>query len=315
MALGAASFLGGVVIFFTALVTATIDPIIITVSFKSPSQYLSLIIDQGSHFFYKTNGSEFFIRGVTYQPPSNSTPVDPLAVSLTCMRDIQFLSQLTTNAIRVSYIDPTQDHTACMTALASAGIYVLIDLPGEVTINSKNPEWNLDIYTSWIQKIDAMAGYTNVLGFFAGNNLITNSSTSPAAAFVKAAIRDLKSYMITKNYRSIPIGYEMSASDNYDVMSFYMTCSNSSEAIDFLGISDFNWCSNSTVTTSGYGVILKEYASYPVPVFFADYGCKDAIGTPRDFDEVAYIYGAQMTNIVSGGIVFEYFEDNQDKGN
>ncbi|KUJ13897.1 uncharacterized protein LY89DRAFT_149451 [Mollisia scopiformis] len=298
MALGLRSLLGGVVIFLAALVSATVDPVVI----------------KGSHFFYQTNGSEFFIRGITYQPPSNSTPIDPLSVSLNCMRDIQFLSDLTTNVIRVSYIDSASDHSACMTALQTAGIYVLVDLPGTATINSTNPEWNLDIYGAWVQTIDAMAGFTNVLGFFAGDNVVTNSSNSPAAAFVKAAVRDLKSYIATKGYRPIPVGYEMSASDNYDVASLYMTCTNSSQSIDFLGISDFNWCTNNTYVNSGYENIINQYATYTVPVFFAEYGCKDVATVPREFDEVAYIYGTQMTNVISGGIVYEYFQDDENKG-
>ena len=105
------------------------------------------------------------------------------------------------------------------------------------------------------------------------------------AAFVKAAVRDLKSYIASKSYRSIPVGYEMSASDNYDVASMYMTCSNSSDSIDFLGISDFSWCVNNTFLSSGYEAIINLYGSYPVPVFFSQYGCKDVASVPREFGE------------------------------
>ena len=106
-----------------------------------------------------------------------------------------------------------------MTALSKAGIYVLVDLPGSNAWNVTNPEWNLDIYNSWTQKIDAVAGHDNVLGFFAGNNIVTNSSNSPAAAFVKAAVRDLKSYITGKYNRTIPVGYEMNVLENYYVVS------------------------------------------------------------------------------------------------
>jgi hypothetical protein len=200
-----------------------------------------------------------------------------------------------------------------MTALQDAGIYVLVDLPDTVSINSTNPEWNLDIYNSWVQRIDAIAGHSNVLGFFAGNNIVTNSSSSAAAAFVKAAVRDLKAYIKSKYSRAIPVGYELSIVDNYDIMSSYMTCSNTSAAIDFLGISDFDSCSNDT--SSSFDLISHEYASYSVPVFFAEYGCKDATSNARSFEEVGYIYGNPMTNIISGGIVFEYFQDEEDNGN
>lgn len=272
---------------------------------------------QGSHFFYQTNGSEFIIRGVTYQPSNSSAneqadPLGNLAASVSdCMRDIPLLTQLTTNVIRVSYIDPTQDHTSCMDQLQQAGIYVLVDLPTNLTINSTDPTWNLDIYNSWTQRIDALAKFNNTLGFFAGNDIVTNSSNSAAAAFVKAAVRDLKAYMISSNYRKIPIGYEINATEYYDSVPLYMTCGgNASAAIDFLGISDFNLCSNNT--SSSFETLTAFYGSYPAPVFLADYGCRDAAGEPRQFEEVQYIYG---NNVTSGGIVYEYFPDDENYGN
>jgi hypothetical protein len=230
------------------------------------------------------------------------------------MRDIPYLTELTTNVIRVSYIDPTQDHGSCMAQLQQAGIYVLVDLPTNLTINSTNPTWNLDLYNSWTQRIDAFAKFNNVLGFFAGKDVVTDSSNSPAAAFVKAAVRDLKAYMSSRKYRTIPVGYEINAADNYDSVPSYMTCGgNASATIDFLGISDFNLCSNNT--SSSFDLIMELYGSYPVPVFFADYGCRDAAGNPRQFEEVQYIYGNPMANVTSGGIVYEYFPDDENYGN
>lgn len=38
------------------------------------------------------------------------------------------MQTLTANAIRVYHVDPSGDHTDCMTAFADAGIYVLLDL-------------------------------------------------------------------------------------------------------------------------------------------------------------------------------------------
>jgi hypothetical protein len=318
MAARLGSLLVWVAIFFAALAAADVDPVVIRVSLKSlltSSTVLTAI--QGSHFFYQTNGSEFFIRGVTYQPSNTSAneQADPLGSLATsdCMRDIPYLTELTTNVIRVSYIDPTQDHGSCMAQLQQAGIYVLVDLPTNLTINSTNPTWNLDIYNSWSQRIDAFAKFNNVLGFFAGKDIVTNSSNSPAAAFVKAAVRDLKAYMISSDYRNIPVGYEINFADNYESVPSYMTCGgNASAAIDFLGISDFNLCSNNT--SSSFDLVMELYGSYPVPVFFADYGCRDAAGDPRQFEEVQYIYGNPMANVTSGGIVYEYFPDDENYG-
>jgi 1,3-beta-glucanosyltransferase GAS1 len=226
------------------------------------------------------------------------------------MRDISYLTQLSTNVIRVSYIDPQQDHTDCMAALLIAGIYVLVDLPS--VEHDGTYDWNLDIYNSCTQIIDAVAGHNNVLGFFAGNSIVANVSESPGAAFVKAAVRDLKAYIHSKYSRNIPVGYEVNAADGYGVVSTYMACNNNGSAIDFLGISEFDLClSNST---QDFSTIAGEYSNYPVPIFFADYGCREAPGSARLFQEVQTIYGNSMTNILSGGIVYEYFQDDGGNG-
>jgi hypothetical protein len=116
--------------------------------------------------------------------------------------------------------------------------------------------------------------------------------------------------MISKNYRKIPVGYEINAADYYNSMPSYMTCGgNASAAIDFLGISDFNLCSN--YTSASFDSVMDSYGSYPVPIFFVDYGCRDAAGDPRQFEEVQYIYG---NNVTSGGIVYEYFPDDENYG-
>lgn len=114
------------------------------------------IVIKGSKFFYKTNGTQFFMRGVAYQQDINSNTSqtdtsikysDPLTDTTACKRDIEFLSELKTNTIRVYAINPDEDHDECMNALADAGIYVVADLsePG-LSINRDNPEWNTPLY-------------------------------------------------------------------------------------------------------------------------------------------------------------------------
>jgi hypothetical protein len=38
------------------------------------------------------------------------------------------MATLGANAIRVYHVDPTGDHSGCMSAFASAGIYLIVDL-------------------------------------------------------------------------------------------------------------------------------------------------------------------------------------------
>ncbi len=89
---------------------------------------------QGTKFFYK-NGTQFFIKGVAYQQDigvagatTSTTFTDPLKDSTICQRDIKYLKMLETNTIRTYAIDPTVDHSQCMSLLADAGIYGISDL-------------------------------------------------------------------------------------------------------------------------------------------------------------------------------------------
>lgn len=242
---------------------------------------------------------------------------DPLADGPGCQRDIPFLQKLKTNVVRVYEIDPTQDHSVCMDALDAAGIYVLVDLSNSsVSIKQDAPNWNLELYTLYASVIDSMQTYDNVLGFFAGDDVIANATSSNSAAFVKAAVRDMKSYILAQGYRTMGIGY--AADDDPSTLSNvedYLNCGDSASSIDFLGLNIYTWCGDSSYTESGYSDLTKSLLNYSLPVFFAEYGCNTAGGgAARKFTEVQTLYGTDMTGVFSGGIVFEYFEDTSDFG-
>lgn len=286
-------------LFATAL--ADVDPIVI----------------KGSKFFYKTNGTQFFMRGVAYQQEINSNTsqtttikyTDPLADTTSCKRDIENLKKIRTNTIRVYAINPEENHDDCMKALADAGIYVVADLsePG-LSINRDDPEWNVPLFTRYTKVIDVMAKYTNTLGFFAGNEVSNQKNNTYASAFVKAAVRDSKAYIKSKNYRSIGVGY--ATNDDADIrenLASYFDCGKTEEAIDFWGYNIYSWCGDSSFKESGFDVRTKEFEKYNVPVFFAEYGCNTP--RPRLFTEVGALYGKEMTGVWSGGIVYMYFEE------
>lgn len=302
----AATALAGAALFVSS-VAADVDPIVI----------------KGSHFFYKTNGSEFFIKGVAYQQEAtpggtSSTSLnikDPLADEASCARDVPLLTQLGTNVIRVYAIDPTADHSKCMALLQNAGIYVLQDLSSpKHSINRDSPEWTTDLFASYAAVIDAMAPYTNTLGFFAGNEVSNQVNNTAASAFVKAAVRDSKAYIKTKGYRTIGVGY--ATNDDAAIradLSDYFNCGAADSAIDFWGYNIYSWCGDSSFTKSGYDQRTLEFANYSVPAFFAEYGCNVA-SDGRLFTEVQAIYGPQMTNVWSGGIVYMYFQEANNYG-
>ncbi|KAF7906576.1 hypothetical protein EAF00_000855 [Botryotinia globosa] len=73
------------------------------------SQALNSITIKGSKSFY-SNGTQFFLRGVTY----GSDSLDILADREACERDIKALVSLGINVLHAYGIDPSQDHGECM---------------------------------------------------------------------------------------------------------------------------------------------------------------------------------------------------------
>ncbi|KAI9707244.1 MAG: 1,3-beta-glucanosyltransferase gas1 [Candelina mexicana] len=285
-AVGAA--LAAVALFASPAVAVDVDPIVI----------------KGSHFFYKTNGTEF----------GNNAYTDPLADVNGCKRDIPYLVQLQTNTIRVYAVDPTLDHSECMSMLASAGIYVIADLSQpKMSINRNTPRWEVDLFARYTSVVDSLQNYTNVLGFFAGNEVSNQPNNTAASAFVKAAVRDTKTYIKQRNYRAIGVGY--AANDDPDIrieLADYFNCGPTSDSIDFWGYNIYSWCGNSTYTESLYDKRTAEFADYSVPAFFAEYGCNHE--RPRPFTEVGALFGDNMTSVWSGGIVYMYFQESNNYG-
>ncbi len=225
-----------------------------------------------------------------------------------------YLQDLRTNTIRVYAIDPTKDHSVCMKLLQDAGIYVIADLSEpKLSINRDNPVWDRALYNRYTGVVDALAKYNNVLGFFAGNEVSNAINNTQASAFVKAAVRDTKAYIRQRNYRPMGVGY--ATNDDQDIlekMQNYFACDPRESSIDFWGYNVYSWCGKSTFQRSGYADRTKMYANYPVPVFFAEYGCNQP--KPRLFEEVQALYGSEMTPVWSGGIVYMYFQEANDYG-
>lgn len=224
------------------------------------------------------------------------------------------MQELQTNTIRVYAIDPKKDHKECMKLLQDAGIYVVADLSEPSTsIIRDDPKWDDVLYARYTSVIDEMAQYSNVIGFFAGNEVSNNSTNTDASAFVKAAVRDMKAYIKNKKYRPMGVGY--ATNDDAEIrkdMTAYFNCNKEEESIDFWGYNIYSWCGDSSYTESGYDKVVKEFESFNVPVFFAEYGCNEV--QPRMFTEVQALYGDKMTPVVSGGIVYMYFQEANDYG-
>ena len=95
----------------------------------------------------------------------------------------------------------------------------------------------------------------------------------------------------------------------------YMQCAHGDDdqsSSDFFGLNSYSWCGgDATFQSAGYDTLVNMFKDSAVPVFFSEYGCNKVM--PRVFDEVAALYGDEMTAL-SGGLVYEYSQEESDYG-
>ena len=211
--------------------------------------------------------------------------------------------------MRVYTIDNSQNHDACMTALANAGIYLALDVnTPKYSINQDSPakSYNAPYLQSIFATIDEFAKYSNTLLFFSGNEVINDVPTSAAAPYVKAVTRDMKQYIGNRKYRAIPVGYSAAdIDDNRIETAEFMNCGTDDERSDFFAFNDYSWCDPSTFQAA-WEPKVQAFSNYSIPIFLSEYGC---VKSTRKFEEVATLYGSQMTPVYSGGLVYEYSKE------
>ncbi|RUS13419.1 Glucanosyltransferase-domain-containing protein [Endogone sp. FLAS-F59071] len=300
----------------TALSLLLIVSLLLTIILYVPVHSIDPMVIKGYKFFNSVTMNQFFIKGVAYQPlGQNAAFQDPLAQPQACQRDVPLMKNLSLNAIRVYAVDATQNHDACMQSLASAGIYLILDLDNPAnSIDRSDPMYYLNMYNSMTATVDAFASYNNTLAFFAGNEVVNSNTTTDASPFAKAMLRDAKAYIKNTKQRYIPVGY--ASNDDASIrkqLLDYFNCGDPSVQADFYGVNLYEWCGNTVnFNTSGYAARTNDFSNYSVPVILSEYGCN--LVTPRTFPEVAAIYGPEMTNVWSGGIVYEWTEEANNYG-
>jgi hypothetical protein len=77
--------------------------------------------------------------------------------------------------------------------------------------------------------------------------------------------RDIKSYLKSRQYRAIPVGYSAADYDkNRYEQATYMNCGGADARSDFFAFNDYSYC-NSDFKTSGWDQKVEQYKNYSIP--------------------------------------------------
>lgn len=167
-------------------------------------------------------------------------------------------------------MDNSVNHDECMTALAEAGIYLVLDVNTPLySLDRSKPAASYNPYylQSVFATIDAFATYSNTLCFFSGNEVINAPNTVNTAPYIKAVTRDMKQYIGERGYRAIPVGYSAAdVAENQYLMAQYMDCGDEPSRSDFYAINNYEWCDPSSFTESGWDTLVAQYSNYSLPV-------------------------------------------------
>lgn len=280
---------------------------------RASNSKITPVTVKGNAFW--AGNERFYIRGVDYQPGGASDAKDPIADEDGCKRDISKFKELGINTVRVYTVDNSANHDTCMGLLADAGIYLALDVnTPKYSINRANPQksYNKVYLQSLFATVEMFSKYDNTLLFFSGNEVINDDKTTNCAPYVKAVTRDLKSYMNARGLRKVPVGYSAAdvESNRYE-MADYMNCGDDAIRSDFFGFNDYSWCDPSSYNTSGWNIKVEKFSNYSIPIFLSEYGCNT---NTRKFEEVKALYDPKMTKCYSGGLVYEYSQEESKYG-
>ncbi|KAF2724597.1 glycoside hydrolase family 72 protein [Polychaeton citri CBS 116435] len=269
---------------------------------------------EGNAFY--AGGERFYVRGVAYQPGGAADAQDPLLDMDNLRRDVARFEELGINTIRIYTIDNSENHDEAMALLDEAGIYLALDANtpdyslNRESLDSLHASYNEVYLQNVFATIDAFAGYSNLLLFFSGNEVINARNNTNAAPYIKAVTRDMKNYINTQADRFIPVGYSSAdVAENIEAQALYFACGEDENArSDFFAFNDYSWCDPSSFTQSGWDQKVRTYSNYSLPLFLSEFGC---ITNTREWNEIEALYSTNMTGVYSGGLAYEYtLEEN-----
>jgi hypothetical protein len=116
----------------------------------------------------------------------------------------------------------------------------------------------------------------------------------------------VKLFLLKTNARQIPVGANMSANQQFrrEALQF-MTAGEPEERVDFMSFGVYDWISPSSFQISGYKGLRDAFDTWPVPMFFAEYGTAYS-GRKRVLDEIECLFSRDMTGVFSGGFVHTF---------
>ncbi|OKL59355.1 1,3-beta-glucanosyltransferase gel2 [Talaromyces atroroseus] len=282
------------------------------------------LVVEGKDFVDSVTGERFQMIGVDYQPGGSSGfkgTSDPLSDPASCLRDAAIMQYLGINSIRVYNLAPSANHDECVSIFNAAGIYLVLDVNSPLENGSLNraAPWESynDIYMQQVFGIiESFKNFPNVAGFFSGNEVINQDSTEDVPNYIRAVQRDMNDYIAKNSNRTIPVGY--SAADVRPMLvdtAYYLSC-NLTNATDsrsaFFGLNSYSWCGDATYESSGYNVLTDDFKNVSIPVFFSETGCNAV--KPRTFSEIESIYSTNMTDAISGALIYEWTQEANDYG-
>jgi hypothetical protein len=240
------------------------------------------------------------------------------------MRDAALLQVMGVNTIRVYNVNPDVNHDKCASIFNAAGMYMILDVNSPLvgdSLTSDKP-WE-SYYAAYLNRtfavVEAFKDYPNTLAFFSGNEVLNNEQTGATVPpYMRAVTRDIKNYIKKHVSRVIPVGY--SAADVRSILFDtynYFQCSIEGEEDDIsrgdiFALNSYSWCADSSFEAAGYNELVSGFKGTAVPIFFSEYGCNTP--SPRIFTEVGTIYGDKMTGVFSGGVVYEYTQEENNYG-
>ncbi|EQC29028.1 hypothetical protein SDRG_13184 [Saprolegnia diclina VS20] len=310
----------------------------VTLLLATAAMALEPIVIKGQRLFGAVSGAPFIVEGINYYPRPNAGINDKNSVdfftddqSAMWLPHVAAFEALNVNVVRLYSVDPTKPHDKFMCALASAGIYVMIELasscPGcEITSEAYPACYPPSLKTRGQQIIAAFSKYNNVLGFSAGNEVNHRTKDIKSnAPCQKKFIRDMRAFTTAcrGSMRQVPIGIAVADAER-SANALYYSCrtdpADPLEDIEWYGLNVYLQCDPKATTAvegPGYNELKTQLNSYKMvaPVILTEFGCLnkgfptiDGYAAQRTWVQVPWI--RKDPDVLAGGVAFEFSTEN-----